>query len=97
MKSLELIISMEAESDLEEIWSYIAKDSPKRADNFIDRIHAKCKVIVDMPEVGVERDEILPGVRSFPIGRYLIFYRIKPDHVEIVRILSGYRDIEALF
>ncbi len=97
MKSSELIISKEAESDLEEIWSYIAKDSPRRADNFIDRIHAKCKMILGMPEVGIKRDEIFPGIRSFPIGRYLIFYRIEVDNVEIVRILSGYRDIEVLF
>ncbi len=97
MKSSELIISKEAESDLEEIWSYIAEDSPRRADNFIDQIHAKCHLILNMPEVGVKRDEILPGIRSFPIGRYLIFYRTEADNVEIVRILSGYRDIEALF
>jgi plasmid stabilization system protein ParE len=31
----ELILSEEAEADLEDIWDYIAEDSPENADRFI--------------------------------------------------------------
>jgi toxin ParE1/3/4 len=50
-----------------------------------------------MPEMGRKREKLFPGLRSFPVGRYIIFYRIRPDQIEIVRVLSSYRDIDALF
>ena len=31
----------EAESDLDEIWLYIAQDNPQNADKFLDHIHEK--------------------------------------------------------
>jgi plasmid stabilization system protein ParE len=36
-------------------------------------------------------------LRSFPIGRYVIFYRVTDDEdVFILRVLAGARDIDAL-
>jgi toxin ParE1/3/4 len=49
------------------------------------------------PRMGRVRDELAPGLRSFPIGDYLIFYRNVPKGIAVVRVLSGYRDIESLF
>ncbi|VAW69715.1 hypothetical protein MNBD_GAMMA10-2860 [hydrothermal vent metagenome] len=37
----ELIISPEAETDLLEIWLYIAKDSPLNADRYLDKLNDK--------------------------------------------------------
>ncbi|HWB48592.1 MAG TPA: type II toxin-antitoxin system RelE/ParE family toxin [Stellaceae bacterium] len=36
---------------------------------------------------------MLPGLRSLPYGRYMIFYRISEEEVEIVRVLPGARDV----
>ena len=55
-----------------------------------------------MPDAGEESrhghacGQLAPELRSFPEGNYLIFY--KPIHrgIVVVRVLSGYRDIEAL-
>jgi toxin ParE1/3/4 len=48
--------------------------------------------------MGRRRDEdLLPGVRSFPVGRYVILYRILPSgDVVIVRVIPGERDIPNL-
>ena len=97
MKCLNLVISDEAVSDLTEIWTHIAEDSPTRADQFIDQIHDKCLMLAESPLIGRERSELAPNLRSFPKGRYLIFYRIQGEALQVVRILSGYRDIDALF
>jgi toxin ParE1/3/4 len=35
-------------------------------------------------------------VQSFPFGRYLIFYRIAADAMEVVRVLHSARDIETI-
>jgi len=43
--------------------------------------------------MGRTRDELVPGLRSLPFGRYVIFYRALDDGSEIVRVLHGARDL----
>jgi toxin ParE1/3/4 len=47
--------------------------------------------------MGRRRDELLPLLRSFPVDDYLIFYRSIEEGIEILRVVSGYRDLEKLF
>jgi plasmid stabilization system protein ParE len=47
---------------------------------------------------GRARDgDLHPGLRSLPVGEYVIIYRIEDEHVQILRVLRGSRNIEALF
>jgi len=43
------------------------------------------------------RDELAADLRSFPVGRYVIYYRSLPNGVEIVRVLHSARDLNADF
>jgi toxin ParE1/3/4 len=76
---------------------YIASDSPLAADAFLDLLHDKCVSLCASPKIGRARDGLLAGLRCLPTKRYTIFYRIKPNALEIVRILSSYRDIASMF
>lgn len=96
-KKRQLILAQQAKDDLVEIWLYIAADSPFAADKFIDHVHEQCGKLCSSPEVGRKRDELIPGIRSFPVKRYLVFYRVTDSTIDIARILSGYRDLETLF
>jgi toxin ParE1/3/4 len=92
-----LVITTQATRDLQDIWEYIAEDNLRRADEFLEQIFEQFSLITDMPGVGRKRDELSPGLRSFPIGRYIIFYRRKGQTtIEITRVLGGERDLEAL-
>ncbi|KJV04959.1 type II toxin-antitoxin system RelE/ParE family toxin [Methylocucumis oryzae] len=84
-------------SDLAEIWDYIADDSETRADSFVATIDAKFHILAEQPKIGRLRDELAAGLRSFPIGRYVIFYLPFADGVDIVRVLHGSRDIDTIF
>ncbi|MFZ0929867.1 MAG: type II toxin-antitoxin system RelE/ParE family toxin [Syntrophobacteraceae bacterium] len=86
-----------AKSDLVEIWDYIADDSEARADAFVDMIDQKLLALASNPGMGRSRNELAERLRSFAVGRYVIFYRPIPEGVEIVRVLHGSRDIDALF
>lgn len=86
----------EAESDLEEIWWYIAQDNPNNADIFLDRIQETCLALADFPNMGTNRNNLKMGLRSQPVGNYLIFYFPLEDGIDIVRVLHGSRDIESL-
>jgi toxin ParE1/3/4 len=47
--------------------------------------------------MGTARDNLAPGLRSFPVGNYLVFYRITPEGIEVARVLHGARDLRAVF
>ena len=90
-------LSSLAESDLAEIWFYIAQDNMEAADRFIDLIYEKCLLLAESPGMGRLRPELSPGIRSFPIGNYVTFYRSAERGIEIARVLSGSRDIPKVF
>lgn len=96
-KRHQLVISEKAREDLIDIWQYIALDSMENADNFVDLIFEKCENLAAFPEMGRKRDELLPGIRSLPVKRYVVFYRIREENIEISRILSAYRDMGSVF
>jgi toxin ParE1/3/4 len=86
-----------AEADLDQIWDYIAEDSPERASNFLRKLYAKMQTLAANPNIGRKRNELLPGLRSFPYGNYVIFYLSIENGIEVVRVLQGSRDIEQVF
>ena len=48
--------------------------------------------IGDHPEIGRPRDRLFPGCRTIQVEHYLLYYRIKPDLIEVVRILHERAD-----
>jgi len=94
---MRVYLSPLAQADLAEIKQYIASDKPLAAARLIRSIRNRIQeTIATFPEAGQTCDELLPGLRRFPIGNYVIFYRVT-DRVEIARVLHGARDIDNLF
>jgi toxin ParE1/3/4 len=59
--------------DIEQIADYIARESSvTQADHFLTKLDAKLAKIVPFPNLGRQRSEIFPGLRSIPIEHYLI-------------------------
>jgi len=87
----------QAEEDLLDIWVHIASASPFHADRFLDLLDSKMRLLADAPGIGRLRAELSPSLRGLPVGHYLIFYRQAGTGIEVVRVLHGARDIEALF
>ena len=88
----------QADADLQEIWSSIARDDVSAADKLIRRIDDAFLSIAANPDVGIRLDEIRPGLRCKPVRRwYLIFYEITDDSITVLRVLHGSRDYESLF
>jgi toxin ParE1/3/4 len=89
-----------ADSDLDEIWYYVASKSGSLdiADRLVDSITDRFFLLASHPNIGRARDEDLRlGLRSFPVGEYVIIYRVEEDDVLILRVLRGSRDISGLF
>jgi toxin ParE1/3/4 len=92
-----VVLTAEAGADLEQIGAYVAEQSPRNALNLIRELRQRCESLLDTPRGYplVPRYEHL-GVRRRPFGRFLIFYRINQDRIEVVHILHGARDYESL-
>ena len=90
-------LARRARRDVLEIWRHIAEDNERAADQFIDLLTHYFGLLGANPRAGRPRDELRPGYRSFPVGEYLILYRIMEPGVCIMHVVHGRRDIEALF
>lgn len=90
-------VAEEAEGDLVEIWVFIAQDNVDAADEFLERVHDTCQKLARSPGMGRDRSDLARGIRSFPVGTYLIFYRKARRGIEVARVLSGFRDLPPLF
>jgi toxin ParE1/3/4 len=92
-------LSPTAEADLDDIWYHVAKESGsiEIADRLIDTIIERFLLLSRHPHIGRRRDEDLrPGLRSFPVGEYVIIYRAEGKDVFILHVLRGSRDIASI-
>jgi toxin ParE1/3/4 len=91
-----LVFTPLAESDLNEILDYIAEHRPLTAVAVVGRIREKCDLLASHPLIGQLRPEFPGDYRSFPVERWVIFYRVVSDTVEVHRIIDGARDLDSL-
>jgi toxin ParE1/3/4 len=93
-----LIWSPEAEQDLFDIWHYLRSEASARtAEKYLRSIHRACERVRLRPLSGRARDEVMPELRSVLVSPYVVFYRVTELSVDIVRVLHGRRDLDAIF
>ena len=92
-------LSVRAERDLENISKYLDHEtgSSAAADRIYEEIDHVLDLIGDNPLMGRERTELRKGMRGFPHGDYIIFWRVKKDLVQIIRIMHQKQDIARAF
>jgi len=87
-----------AKTDLGSIWRHTAKHwGTKQADRYYRDLMALIQELATHPELGRRRDEVLPGTRSFPQGRHVVFYIATDAGVEIIGIPHHSEDVETYF
>lgn len=89
--------ALQAKQDLKDITDRIARENPTAAKRLLAEVKRKAKAIADFPEMGHSYTDLLPSLRGFFGGDYIVFYFPQPNSIEVIRVLSGYRDLEASF
>lgn len=94
---MRLVFTDAAERDFEAIGDFIARDNPRRAEAFVEELRESCLDLTTMPAryPVVSRLQHL-RIRRRVHGRYLIFYRVSGEKVEILHILNGAMEYEKL-
>jgi toxin ParE1/3/4 len=86
-------VTRQAEQDLGEIYVYWARRvSPETADRLIDSIVDRFWLLGDYPDAGRPSEDIAAGVKCFPAGKYLIYYRPMRRGTDILHVFHGARD-----
>jgi toxin ParE1/3/4 len=93
---MQLIISPAASQDLDEIADYFLSRNIEAGEQFFAEFNKKCQNLAKFPNMGRTYAEIEPSLRGVPLDSYIILYRVIADRVEIVRVVSGYRDLGTL-
>ena len=90
----EYVLSTGAELDLNEIWEYIALDNIRAADRWIGKLFDAFEALARNPGIGHKREDLTAyPILFWPVGAYLILYRVQTKRVEIVAVTQGARDI----
>ncbi|KXB29895.1 plasmid stabilization system [Dechloromonas denitrificans] len=80
-----------------EAWLYVAEDSVTAADRMLDQIEAEAIRLLDQALMGRERNELSPGIRSWPTSTpYILFYFPNEQGVVVARVLHHARDIPSI-
>ena len=92
-------VSPRAESDLDEIFQFIANDNPDAAFKLSLKFHEKFRQLAEYPGLGRSYAHFRPGMRGIAVGRYIIFYRQIEgiDAIEVIRVIHGARNYPKLF
>jgi toxin ParE1/3/4 len=87
-------VAAPAERDLDDIWYRIGVDSGsiEIANGVVDSITEVFPLFAHAPEAGTRRDDIDEGLRGFPVGKYIIYFRESGPYVVVSRVIHGMRD-----
>jgi toxin ParE1/3/4 len=91
-----LRISSRAKSDLDQIYDVISRDKPAAARQWVKRAYAEFARPVKNPQIGQARCNLRQNLRCISHGSYVIFFQPNQGALEIVRVIHGSRDIDAL-
>lgn len=92
------VLSYIAEQDIDEVVSYIARENLQAARDFVDKLYDTFDNLAENPFLGHVREDlsIRPSIRFWTFKwHYMIVYKAKTP-LEILRMLSGFRDIQHL-
>jgi len=94
---MRVVVTAAAKADLLAIRSFIEAHKPERAVSFTEELLDRCEALADNPRAYalVARYERF-GIHRCVHGNYLIFYRLQQKVIEVIHILQGARDMEAL-
>lgn len=94
-------ISHQAKRDLQDIRKYLSKENPAIVGKTFDAIQRTIELIAEQPMLGAALPELREGLRHAvprrPANRYIVFYYVIEDGIEISDIIHQSRDWQVLF
>ncbi|MBU2708428.1 type II toxin-antitoxin system RelE/ParE family toxin [Zooshikella marina] len=82
-----------AEVDLESIVDYTREQwGQQQVHQYLDGFMELCGALADRPSLGLRRDSLSSGLRSFPYESHILYYQPQSHGITVVRVLHKRRD-----
>lgn len=101
--ALKIVITPQANQDLEKHFEYIAAQDMDAALRFFDAVRETFSQLAKNPNIGRVYEipnPRLQGLRKWQVKRfdkYLVFYQHSESILEVIRLIHGSRDIPSIF
>jgi plasmid stabilization system protein ParE len=95
----DFVLAPAARNELDEIWDFygIELKNPDAADRLVDDLFKAFHKLAQTPGIGHFRSDLAAEpLRFWCVRRYLVIYRSEKRPIEIVRVLHGARDVQAI-
>ena len=99
----QVVKSAQAQRDLDTQAAFLQRSSPNVAIRFLESADSEMAKLASMPGLGGRwetNNPQLADMRVWPVKgfkNHLIFYREIDQGIEVIRVLHGAQDIEAIF
>lgn len=91
------VLHPDALNDLEDIWEYLARDSPDAADHVIAEVFAAFELLASTPHLGHRGvDLVSRPMRFWTVHDYLVAYAPDEHPLTIIAVLHGRRSPRVL-
>jgi len=89
--------SFRAIENLEEICTFISKDSPSAAEKYATTVKSRVEALGDAPYIGrivpEQKGVIDKNLRELILGNYRIVYHVENEIISIITIFHAKRDV----
>lgn len=93
MSQYQLVFAPVAKDDLKAIYQFsVLQWGLAKAELYLEQIKYNVNLLLEHPFMGLERTDLLNGIRSLAVERHIIFYRIVENQIMIVRVLHSRQD-----
>ena len=92
-----VLFAQSAQTDLLEVWLFIAEENLNAADHVLDTIEQEANILATQSLMGRARPDLAEGIRSWPTSTpYILFYLGHADGITVVRVLHHARDVQRI-
>jgi toxin ParE1/3/4 len=89
-----LLINPEAQADIRDLLQYTLETWGRaQRDKYKAHILGAMQRLREYPEIGEERDDLGKPYRRLVVEQHVIYYRIEPKVVRVIRVLHSRRDV----
>ncbi len=89
---MKLLWTARAQRDLLAIGRYIARDNPRTARTWVERLRVRAREVARMPQAGrLVPERANEEVREVFLRNYRIVYRIHKNAIHVLTVFEGHR------
>jgi toxin ParE1/3/4 len=92
-RRLRIVYTDDAKAELRDIALYTERQWGKeQSATYLRLVRSAVRTLAASPHLGRARDEIQPGLRSYPVGSHVIYYWIDDGAVNVAHVFHNRRD-----